>query len=496
MKKETAREESEKLSKIIQSKKFNEYGNIEELKKVYRLHRPDRLWDAPDTPETRGKIGEFLNELRELHEALQHRRFEDDAKIRSAEARVVESEEKEKRKQQLREKKQRDREFAGLAVVGPARVDLSGSKAARRSESERTPTGDPAGTHFGSYEGFKYKIVPRNDGTWSVKLRYREILPTQGAPDIYQSPSLHKTHKRLLDAEEAITRDIRHVLIWYAERGKTMQFALRKTQQLLGRIGSSRQRRRPEGKEELAARTKSALDILRSHEVARREKESVITGSKPRRTKEESTGKKKRYFEFVPKKTSKNPSVLSFLGMGKGKAKPSEDRAKEFFEKFQQSKKAFDDSATAGKPNFKKLLNAYDYIELCRVNAFLAADKAGTDKFKKIKSELRNDIIYNLDLCQNYLNTVGGREDNPKSRSKNPNKEEHMKIGLDHLEKAESSWKKYCDTCGVMDLLATYKMAERSRDELKHAGDKEKCARANELSQLAKSEIKKRIKGS
>jgi len=403
-----------------------------DLKDLFEVHRPDVIFKLDQGPERQARaaqlLGEMTNLSRELTEAKYHREREGKKK-----------------------------------------------KVSRTSKAK--PRREVSGTH----DGFRYVLVQLPDGQWGAKItrRGRQIIPSPGAPPIFDSPALNKRFPDQGAAEVAVRRVINTALIWYDERGIRPREKVRRSKKVRGGIHRRTAGQREAMERETTAESEAAAEERRRERVREgRRKAKVGKSERMRRPSEPGKPARGRKLVYIPKGNPSNP--FSFRRSESAAIK----QAKKALEKSEEWQARWNESLKAGKPDFAAVMKAYDHIENARANFVLGEEKGRADKAMDRKSSLRRNIIEMFKTCTRELS----------KRKSNPSQGDHREMGNSHMEKADACWKKYCDSCNVTDLLNAYKHLEIAREELQHAGDTDGVAQARARIKLARQELRKRNK--
>lgn len=375
-----------------------------------------------------------------------------------------------------------DREARAAQLIGEMRIlarDLSqvdrGTVKAKSKSSKKKVT--LKNKISGFHDGFKYAVGQLPNGKWVAKItkQARQIIPEPGSPPIVDHPRLSSTFDSQENAELTVRRIINTSMIWYAERGRVPKERARKskTQSVQRRTAGQSAARR----QEKVSADESAQRLAEKERRAALRREQKTRGRSRRPA--DVAGSPGRKYQFIPKK---NPSDrFSFLHSDAGALAQGEKAFKKSLEWQEVWKKSFAED----KPNFKALMGSYDAVENARVNFILAEKQDLAKDAGDIKKALRDTFVEILDTCNKELRS---------KRRANPSKAEHEKLGAKSLERAESSWTKYCESCRVSDLLDTYRHLEIAKKELAQAGDKDGVTIQNNRIKQVRSELLKRCK--
>lgn len=413
-----------------------------DLRDLFEVHRPEVIFKLEQGPDRQARAAQLIGEMRiisrELSEAKYFRERDDRKKAQAAEKRGK-------------------------------------SKAKKKPKKKPVPRRKVSGVH----DRFKYVLAELPSGEWAAKItrQGRQILPAPGAPPIIDHPELRKRFRDQGAAELAVRRVINTAMIWYAERGIRPKEKVRRSKSVRAGVQrrTSGQRAAMEREAETEASVK-AEEQRRERIRAQRRKEKVE--KRDRRPSDPKTSRGRKLI-YIPRKNPSKPFQFSHSETGALKqGKKSYDNYKGWMEKWEKS-------LEDGKPNFRYLMRAYDHIENARANFTIAEDRRLAEEASNLKTDLRGNIVQMFKLCSREL----------RQRRSNPSSADHKEMASSHMMKADACWKKYCDSCGITDLLNAYKHLELAREEFQHAGDSEGTANACARIKLARKELRKKKDG-
>ena len=266
-------------------------------------------------------------------------------------------------------------------------------------------------------------------------------------------------------------------MIWYAERGIVPKEKVRKTKGVRAGI-----QRRTAGQVAARERAREAGEAAAAESLRRQERAEERKRKKAKKKRRGSTpepGRRGRKIEYIPRNNPSNPFSFS---ASQEKALKQGHKA---LDKYKEYRDEWEESLGEDKPNFTKVMKAYDHIENARANFVLAGERNLADKANEIKRDLRHGVIELFKVCAKEL----------RQRRSNPSKGDHQEIAASNMQKANASWAKFCESCNLTDALNTLQHLAIAREEYQHAGDSEGVEQARVKIKLARDAIRKMSKG-